>query len=160
METGFMMLDWNHNNIGVVHLCISCILSVSRSVVSPSFLWRERWGTHWPPCRSWIWLRECLQQRDPYDRIQRPRPGKYFNFNSPHSQKTFHNVYLIVLLNKVQTAVIGDESGDLLAVLDELHPDALPDGRIRLFSLNTDLLEDDSLRKWFIESKNLITNSF
>ena len=27
METGFKMLDWNHNNIGVVHLCIlvSCL---------------------------------------------------------------------------------------------------------------------------------------
>ena len=56
-------------------------------------------------------------------------------------------IHLIVLLNKVQTAVIGDESGDLLAVLDELHPDALPDSRVRLLGLNTDLLEDDSLRK-------------
>ena len=52
---------------------------------------------------------------------------------------------LVVLVDKVETAVVGDEGGDLLAVLDELDTDTLSDSRVGLLGLNTDLLEDDTL---------------
>ena len=38
-----------------------------------------------------------------------------------------------------------DESGDLLAVLDELNTDTLPDSRVRLLGLYANLLKDDTL---------------
>jgi hypothetical protein len=37
------------------------------------------------------------------------------------------------------------EGCDFLSVLDELNPDAFPNGGIGLFGLDTDLFEDDSL---------------
>ena len=42
-----------------------------------------------------------------------------------------------VLINEVQATITGHESGDLLAVLDELGANALTDSRVRLLGLDT-----------------------
>merc|ERR1712024_20899 len=51
----------------------------------------------------------------------------------------------VVLLHKIEAAVLGHECRDLLSVLDQLDTDALSDGRVRLLGLDTDLFEDNPL---------------
>src|SRR6056297_1529427 len=51
---------------------------------------------------------------------------------------------LVVLVDERDGAVTGTERGDLLPVLDELDPDALPDRGVRLFRFDTYLPEDDA----------------
>jgi len=55
------------------------------------------------------------------------------------------NQDFIVLFNEGEATIVGDEGCDLLTVLDQLDPDALANGRVGLFGLNTNFLEDDSL---------------
>lgn len=52
---------------------------------------------------------------------------------------------LVVLVDEVQATVAGDESSDLLSVLDELNTNCLTNGRVGLLSLNSNLLEHDAL---------------
>jgi hypothetical protein len=47
------------------------------------------------------------------------------------------NQNLVVLFDKSQATIVRDESCDLFAVLDKLDTNALADGGVRLFSLNT-----------------------
>ena len=51
-----------------------------------------------------------------------------------------------VLLNKVQTSIVGHKGSDLLAILDKLHTCALSDSRVRLLGLNTTADHTTSLR--------------
>lgn len=51
-----------------------------------------------------------------------------------------------IFITEIVGKTHGDESGDLLPVLDELHTHTLADGRIGLLRLDADLLEDDALR--------------
>src|SRR5689334_9698209 len=50
-----------------------------------------------------------------------------------------------VFIEEVQATVTRNEGGDLLVVLDKLYTNALTNSRVRLLSLNTQLLQNDSL---------------
>lgn len=64
------------------------------------------------------------------------------------------NKNFVVFVDKVQTTVIRDESGDLLSIFQELNANTLSNRRIRLFSLNTDLRYECNLK----ENANLVNN--
>lgn len=51
----------------------------------------------------------------------------------------------VMATNEVQTTVVGDESGNLLTVLDELNSNTLSDSRVGLLGLNTDLITEVSI---------------
>lgn len=51
---------------------------------------------------------------------------------------------LVVVLHIAQRPIPGYESCNLLAVLDQLHTDRLPDGGVRLFGLNADPLQHNA----------------
>lgn len=60
-----------------------------------------------------------------------------------------------VLIDKGETTIVGHESGNLLAIFDQLHTHALADSRVRLLGFNTNLLEHNALGvrsggKWFV----------
>lgn len=45
----------------------------------------------------------------------------------------------VVFIGKVETTVVGDESGDFFTVLDQLNTNTFSDSRVGLFGLDTDL---------------------
>ena len=59
------------------------------------------------------------------------------------SSKT-SNKNLIIVVKERQTTIFRHESSDLLVVFLQLYSDTLSDSRVRLFSLNGNLLDDDS----------------
>ena len=62
----------------------------------------------------------------------------------PTATETGHE-NLVVLIDEVEATIVGNESSNLLAVLDELHTNALAHSGVGLLGLDTDLLEHNPL---------------
>jgi hypothetical protein len=52
----------------------------------------------------------------------------------------------VVLFDEVEAAVVGDEGGDLLAVLNQLDTNALSDSGVRLLGFDSDLNNSSTFR--------------
>jgi len=84
--------------------------------------------------------------------VKKTDSGYFNDFESHAGNITFGlatttetgNEDFIVLVDKVQTTIVGHEGGDLFAVLDQLDANAFSDGRVRLLGLDSDLLENDA----------------
>ena len=59
--------------------------------------------------------------------------------SSESSNKAF-----IILINKSETTITGDEASDSFVVLLKLNSDALSDGRVRLLGFNSNFLYNNS----------------
>ena len=54
----------------------------------------------------------------------------------------------VMLIDEVDCAISYGKRADLAPIFDQLHPHALPDCRVWLFCLNTDLFQHNTSRLW------------